>query len=124
MADPFTQSSAKIEGVGTAPIPFDQARLHTALDGAQIDALVVTSHINVRYLTGGYHCLFFDTMEELGLSKYGATILYRRTHPEHTLFLGSYFDKEQLPNDHIWIPNADLGDDSGDLRNSDPDLNF
>ncbi len=108
MADPFSQSAAKIEGVGTVPIPFDQARLHAALDQAQIDALVVTSHINVRYLTGGYHCIFFDTMEELGLSKYGPTILYRRSHPEHTFFLGSYFDKEQLPSDPVWVPNVDV----------------
>lgn len=108
MADPFSATAAAIQGVGTTPIPFDQARLHRALQEARIDAVLVTSGVNIRYLTGGYHCLFFDTMEELGISKYGPAILYRPTHPDHSIFLGSYFDKEQIPNDPIWIPNVDL----------------
>ena len=108
MADPFTASAAGIQGVGTGPIPFDQDRLHHAMDAGRIDALLVTSAVNIRYLTGGYHCLFFDTMEELGVSKYGPAILYRKGHPEHAFFLGSYFDKEQLANDPIWVPNAEL----------------
>ena len=110
MADPFTatQAGAAIPGTGIGKMPFDQARLHKAMDDGGLDAIVVTSAINIRYLTGGYKCLFYDTMEELGIGKYGPTILYRKTHPEHSMFLGSYFDKEQLPNDPIWVPNADL----------------
>jgi Xaa-Pro aminopeptidase len=110
MADPFSaaKAGAKIPGTGTGPIPFDQDRLHLAMDNAHLDAVLVTSKVNVRYLTGGYNCIFFETMNELGIGQYGPTILYRKTHPEHTLFLGSYFDKEQLPNDPIWIPNADI----------------
>lgn len=108
MADPFSQSTAKIEGVGTGPIPFDQARLQTAMDQAGLDALLVSSTVNIRYLTGGYHCLFFDTMKELGIGRYGPAILYKKSNPDHSMFLGSYFDKEQLPNDPIWVPNADV----------------
>ena len=45
------------------------------MDEAGVDALLVTNKINIRYLTGGYHCLFYDSMEELGVRKYGPTIL-------------------------------------------------
>jgi Xaa-Pro aminopeptidase len=109
MADPFTNSGEKPEGVGVGPIPFDQARLDQAMDNAGVDALLVTNHLNIRYLTGGYHCIFYDAMDQLGVSKYGPTILYRKAQPERSFFLGSYFDKEQLPNDPIWVPNAEVG---------------
>lgn len=108
MADPFTKSVAKPQGLGVGPIPFDQARLDRAMDEAGVDALLVTNHINIRYLTGGYHCLFHDVMEQVGVSKYGPTILYRKAQPERSFFLGSYFDKEQLPNDPIWVPHAEV----------------
>ena len=66
MADPFSaaKAGAKIPGTGTGPIPFDQDRLHLAMDNAHLDAVLVTSKVNVRYLTGGYNCLFFATMND------------------------------------------------------------
>jgi Xaa-Pro aminopeptidase len=106
MADPFTATA--VAGTGTGPIPFDQNRLHAAMDQAGLDAILVTSKINVRYLTGGYHCSFHDTMDSLGISKYTPVLLYRKSHPEHSMYLGSYFDKEELANSPIWIPNADV----------------
>ena len=51
------------------------------LEAAHLDAVVVTSALNIRYLTGGYRCLFFDSMESIGLAKYAPALLYRSTNP-------------------------------------------
>ena len=70
------------------PIPFDAARLDAILDRAGIDALIVSSQHNIRYMLGGYRFFFFAHAPAIGVGRYTPLVVYQRGRPERTLYIG------------------------------------
>jgi Xaa-Pro aminopeptidase len=87
-------------------IPFDVAHLDRLMEARDIDALVLTSKHNIRYVLGGYLFFFFSAMDALGVSRYLPAIVYRRGRPEQTLYVGNGLEMFEAQLDKFWTPHV------------------
>lgn len=69
--------------------PFDTGRLDELMAAAGLDAILVTSRHNVRYLLGGYRFFFFAHMDAVGSSRYLPVVLYVRNRPGDTTYFAN-----------------------------------
>ena len=88
--------------------PFDTGELDRLMEAADLDALIVTSKHNIRYLTGGYTFFFFGFMDAIGVSRYLPLMVYRRRHPEQTLYAGNRMEGFERDLGKLWAPNLSL----------------
>ena len=103
---PSTIASSPATGAiaGLPPIPFDAGRLDTLMEGAGIDALVVTSKHNIQYLLGGYRFFFFDHFDAIGVSRYLPILLYVKGHPERATYVGHPMESYERELNRFWVP--------------------
>jgi Xaa-Pro aminopeptidase len=84
-------------------IPFNTAILDGLMEKAGLDALIVTSRHNVRYLLGGYSSQFFSHTEAAGISRYLPVIVYLKGAPEKAIFISNRIETHQLAHSPLWI---------------------
>lgn len=92
----------------TSPLPFNSARLDSIMDEAGLDAIVVTSKHNIRYLLGGYSFFFFDTMVAIGLTRYLPAFVYIKGRLDQALYIGCDIEKHEEQNGRFWPENLSL----------------
>lgn len=98
--------------------PFDLSSLDELMADAGMDALLVTSKHNVRYVLGGYVNQFFAVMDALGTGRYLPVFVYVRGRPDLAHFVGSPIETWYLQARHepLWVPttefDAHLGTDA------------
>src|ERR1700757_3543147 len=88
----------------TKAIPFDHEKLDRLLGEAGIDALLVTSNLNVQFLLGGYRFFFFDYMDAMGVSRYLPVLFYQRGKPENSAYIGYRLEMHEKELDRFWTP--------------------
>jgi Xaa-Pro aminopeptidase len=93
--------------------PFDASLLDRLMEEAGLDAIVVTSRHNLRYLLGGYTFFFFDHFDAIGVGRYVPALVYVKGKPELTLYVGNSMEAYERENDRLWIPNVAFGTWSG-----------
>ena len=86
------------------PIPFDAARLDAILDRSGIDALIVSSQHNIRYMLGGYRFFFFAAAPAIGVGRYTPLLVYQRGRPERTLYIGIGSEASERELGALWAP--------------------
>lgn len=84
--------------------PFDRKALDKLMAAANLDAILVSSRHNVRYLLGGYRFFFFAYMDAVGSSRYLPVVLYLRDRPDETAYFGNVMEKFEVENGSIWCP--------------------
>jgi Xaa-Pro aminopeptidase len=89
-------------------IPFDAAELDRLMEAQDLDALVVTSKHNIRYLTGGYSFFFFGFMDAIGVSRYLPVLVYRRGRPDQAFYSGNPMENYEKALGKFWMPNLAL----------------
>lgn len=87
------------------------ARLDERLDAAGIDALLVTSKHNVRYLLDGHHHHFFAGGDAIGISRYLPILLYVRGRPEDSVYVANRNECDALAAraQPLWVPTVLAG---------------
>jgi Xaa-Pro aminopeptidase len=88
--------------------PFDTHHLDRLMEQAGLDALVVTSKHNVRYLMGGYNFFFFGYMDAIGISRYLPAVVYRRGRPDLTAYVGNRMENYEKDLGKLWTPHLRL----------------
>lgn len=88
--------------------PFDTKLLDKLMEDADLDALVVTSKHNIRYLMGGYNFFFFGFMDAIGVSRYLPVFVYRRGQPEKTAYIGNRMEGYEREIGKLWTPELSL----------------
>jgi Xaa-Pro aminopeptidase len=88
--------------------PFDTALLDRLMEEADLDALVVTSKHNIRYMMGGYSFFFFGFMDAIGVSRYLPILVYRRNHPDQTAYIGNRMENYERELGRLWTPTLYL----------------
>lgn len=89
---------------GSSAVPFDAAKLDVVLDRAGIDALIVSSQHNIRYLLGGYRFFFFAHADAIGVGRYVPLLIYQRGHVERTCYIGIGTEKSERELGALWAP--------------------
>ncbi|MEP5728641.1 MAG: Xaa-Pro peptidase family protein [Sulfitobacter sp.] len=84
---------------------YDFDHLDTLMDEAGLDAMLVTSKHNVKYLLGGYSFLFFSAMDAIGHSRYLPIFVYIKGAKENAAYIGNTMEKWEHENAPLWIPN-------------------
>jgi Xaa-Pro aminopeptidase len=85
-------------------IPFDTVKLDALLDRAGIDALIVSSQHNIRYLLGGYRFFFFAHAPAIGVGRYTPLLVYQRGHVERTRYIGIGTERSERELGALWAP--------------------
>ncbi len=88
--------------------PFDTKLLDRLMEEADLDALVVNSKHNIRYLMGGYNFFFFGAMDAVGVSRYLPIFVYRRGHPEQSAYVGNRMENYERELGRLWAPSLAL----------------
>jgi Xaa-Pro aminopeptidase len=88
--------------------PFDAAKLDRLMEQHDLDAIIVNSKHNIRYLMGGYHFFFFSAMDAIGVSRYLPAFVYRRGRPELSFYAGCPLEKFEAQLDKFWTPKTQL----------------
>src|SRR5579875_11439 len=96
-----------------ATVPFDGAKLGGLLEEAGIDALLVSSRHNVRYLTGGYYDHFHALATRGGSGQYVPFVGIPRGRFDAAFYVGGMGEKRQLEAMPIWIPAIHLNGGNG-----------
>jgi Xaa-Pro aminopeptidase len=86
------------------PLPFDSARLDSLLDGAGMDAVVISSKHNIQYLFGGYRFFFFDHFDAIGVSRYLPLLVYVKGRPEQSTYIGHGMESYEKDLGKFWTP--------------------
>jgi Xaa-Pro aminopeptidase len=92
------------EVASSSPVPFDAAKLDAILDRAGIDALIVSSQHNIRYMLGGYRFFFFAHADAIGVGRYVPLLVYQRGHVEETLYIGIGTERSERDLGALWAP--------------------
>ncbi len=102
--------NAAIAKTGTPPapgvIPFDNRKLDTLMEEADLDVLIVSSKHNVGYLLGNYRFFFFDYMDAIGLSRYLPLFVYVRGKPERSAYIGNVMESYERELGRFWLANV------------------
>jgi Xaa-Pro aminopeptidase len=89
---------------GSASPPFDIRRLDDLMDGAGIDALVITSKHNIQYLFGGYRFFFFDHFDAIGVSRYLPALVYVKGARDNSVYIGHPMEGYERELGKFWTP--------------------
>ncbi len=84
---------------------YDFDHLDALLDDAGLDALLVTSKHNVRYLLGGYRFIFFSAMDAIGHGRYLPVIVYLRGARDKTAYVANTMEQGEHENAPFWVPH-------------------
>jgi Xaa-Pro aminopeptidase len=87
-------------------IPFDHDQLDRLLEEASLDAVVVTSPHNVRYMLGGYYFFMYEIADSIGLSRYVPAVAYRRGSPDDSCYVGAGNEDWATENEPLWVPDV------------------
>lgn len=85
-------------------IPFDHHRLDALMAAYGLDALLVCSRHNLKYLLGGYSFFFFDRFEAFGVSRHFPVLLYFQGRPDDTIYIGN--GMEGFVRGKLWVGEA------------------
>ena len=102
--EPIEQPTVASSQNAGASIPFDAGRLDALMEEAGIDALAVTSKHNIQYLLGGYRFFFFDHFDAIGVSRYLPILVYVKSHPERTVYVGHPMERYEQELGRFWVP--------------------
>ena len=96
--------------VGPAMTPWSD-RLDALLGEADIDALLVTSKHNIRYLLDGHHHHFFAHTDAIGISRYLPILIYARGRPEDSAYIANRNERDALAvrtkaGRPLWVPTV------------------
>jgi Xaa-Pro aminopeptidase len=83
-------------------LPFDAAHLDRLMEAADLDAILVTSKHNIRYLLGGYSFFFFAHMDAIGVSRYLPVLVYRRGRLDQAAYFGNGMESYEAENGKLW----------------------
>ena len=86
--------------------PFDSTNLDRLMEAEGLDAIVVTSKHNIRYLLGGYSFFFFGFMDALGVSRYLPVLVYKRGQPEDAAYIGNRMEGFEKDLGKFWTPTV------------------
>ena len=79
--------------------------LDTLMEEAGLDALLITSKHNVRYLLGGYEFIFFSAMDAIGHGRYLPVFVYLRGDQDKSAYIANTMEKGEAENYPFWVPN-------------------
>jgi Xaa-Pro dipeptidase len=102
---PMSVFSSDISG-DSRPVAFDRHHLDELMGEASLDAILVTSAANQRYLLGGYRFFLYDRQEAVGRSRYTPIVGYLRERPDMAFHVGWSNEQRGLAEDPIWVPLA------------------
>ena len=88
-----------------ATLNYDFDDLDDRMEKAGLDALLVTSKHNVRYLLGGYEFLFFSAMDAIGHGRYLPILIYLKGAREKAAYIANTMEKWEHENAPFWVPN-------------------
>ncbi|MDH3262855.1 MAG: aminopeptidase P family N-terminal domain-containing protein, partial [Paracoccaceae bacterium] len=97
-------NDASAEGTGLC-VPFDCGLVDRLMEAAGLDALVVNSKHNTRYMLGGHRFFFFQTMDAIGHSRYLPLVVYLRGAPDRTAYVGSAMEAWDHALRPFWTPH-------------------
>lgn len=86
-------------------LSYDFDHLDRLMDDAGLDALLVTSKHNVRYLLGGYSFIFFAAMDAIGHGRYLPIIVYVKGDRDKTAYIANTMEKGENENTPFWVPH-------------------
>ncbi|MEO9780437.1 MAG: Xaa-Pro peptidase family protein [Sedimentitalea sp.] len=86
-------------------LSYDFDHLDSLMDEAGLDALLVTSKHNVRYLLGGYSFIFFSAMDAIGHGRYLPIIVYVKGDRDKTAYIANPMEKGENENSPFWVPH-------------------
>ncbi|MDR6266311.1 Xaa-Pro peptidase family protein [Roseobacter sp. N2S] len=86
----------------SASLHYSFSHLDDLMDAAGLDALLVTSKHNVRYLLGGYQFIFFAGMDAIGHSRYLPVFVYVKGAVEKTAYVGNKMEGGEHENHPFW----------------------
>jgi Xaa-Pro aminopeptidase len=89
-------------------IPFDAAHADELMEAQGLDAIVVNSPHNVRYLLGGHRFFFFQTMQAIGHSRYLPLVVYAKGRPGDAAYVGSAMEGWDHALRPFWTPHLHL----------------
>ena len=95
-------------GIEQGVAPFDHATLDRLMDAQGVDAIIITSKHNIRYLMGGYQFFFFAYMDAIGINRYLPAVIYRRGRPDQTLYIGNPLEKFENELGKFWTPHLNV----------------
>lgn len=78
------------------------SHLDELMESAGLDALLVTSKHNVRYLLGGYQFIFFAGMDAIGHSRYLPVFVYVKGAVGKTAYVGNKMEGGEHENHPFW----------------------
>jgi Xaa-Pro aminopeptidase len=84
---------------------YDFDELDSLMEDAGLDALLVTSKHNVRYLLGGYSFIFFSAMDAIGHSRYLPVLVYIKGKKDQTAYVANTMEKGEHENNPLWVPH-------------------
>lgn len=84
---------------------YDFDQLDGLMDGAELDALIITSKHNVQYLLGGYRYIFFSAMDAIGHSRYLPVVVYIKGDRDKTAYIGNTMERGEHENTPFWVPH-------------------
>jgi Xaa-Pro aminopeptidase len=85
--------------------PFDAALLDELLDDADVEALLVTSPHNGRYLLGGYRFFLYDRLDPIGPSRYLPVVGYVPGRPADAFYIGAGNEDWGTDSASLWVPS-------------------
>lgn len=88
-----------------AELPFDRALADGLMAAEELDALLVCSRHNTRYLLGGHQFFFFQTMEAIGHSRYLPLVVYPRGRPEGAAYVANPMEAWDHALHPFWTPH-------------------
>jgi Xaa-Pro aminopeptidase len=91
---------------GNISPPFDAGLLDELLDRSGIDALLVSSKHNIRYLLGGYRFFFFAHFDAIGLSRYLPLLIYRKGRLDQAAYVGNPMESYEKQLGSFWMADV------------------
>ena len=89
-------------------VPFDVKKLDALMAAQGLDALIITSKHNIRYLLGGYQFFFFAYMDAIGTGRYVPALVYRRGQIDKTLYIGNPLENFEHQLGKFWPEHLKL----------------
>ena len=84
--------------------PFDQEKLASLLESAQIDLALVNSRHNLRYLTN-YYFHFHQNFTRIDLSQYLPLLGMPAGNFADSFYVGISYEMGQMESEGVWVGN-------------------
>lgn len=106
--DPLRSPDRTVRGTSATAVSAVTGLLDRALEEANLDAVLVTSPHNVRYLLGQPPFFFFEFDRAFGRGQYLPILIYLRDRPDATHLVG-YFAEQTYRVEPLWVSSiADI----------------